>query len=108
MRSYISLTFGLLILFGLPLLAETADLTSRVDKLKCTITRIDGPLVETSCKDFYFGEETKINDLTGQQILPFQVPLPCQAEIEVLCSPETKCTSISSILILQRIKVMPK
>ena len=108
MRSYIIWGFGLLLLFSLPFSVIAAESTLKVNKFKCTITRIDGPLIETSCKNFYFSEQTKIMDLTGQTLLPYQIPLPCPADLEVECPAQGNCSSAISIIILRRIKILPE
>ncbi|MDA3791962.1 MAG: hypothetical protein PF503_26125 [Desulfobacula sp.] len=74
----------------------------------CTITKIEGPVITTSCKDFTAGEEMKIKDFTGRPILIYELPLPCLTEIEYTCFSEKNCASIISITLLQRIKVVPE
>lgn len=74
----------------------------------CTITKIEGPVITTSCKDFTAGEEMKITDFTGRPILIYDLPLPCLTEIKYTCVSEKNCNSIISITVLHRIKVVPE
>ncbi len=74
----------------------------------CTITKIEGQVITTSCKKFTAGEEIKITDFTDRPILIYELPLPCLAEIEYTCVSKKNCASIISITILQRIKVVPE
>ncbi len=74
----------------------------------CTITKIEGQVITTSCKIFTAGEQMKIADLTGRPILIYELPLPCLAKIEYTCVSKKNCASIISITVLQRIKVVPE
>ena len=108
MKTYIVLIVGVWLTFS-PLSSASAAESFHSDiKKTCTITRIEGPLVETTCQSLFFGEEVIIRDMDGVSILPNQIPLPCPAEIEISCSDETNCTSIVSIVILKKIKILPE
>ena len=74
----------------------------------CTITDIKGQVVTTSCRQFTLSEEMKITDISGRPVLLYQLPLPCSATIEYTCVSDKNCTSIVSIMLLQKIKVVPE
>jgi hypothetical protein len=74
----------------------------------CTITEIKGQVVTTSCRQFTLSEEMKITDISGRPVLLYQIPLPCTATIEYTCVSDKSCTSIVSIMLLQKIKVVPE
>lgn len=77
-------------------------------KRKCDITKIDGPVVTTSCKSFTVGEEMEITDISGRSLLFNELPIPCSAEIKYTCVSNENCASITSIMVLQQIKVVPE
>jgi hypothetical protein len=79
-----------------------------VHEERCTLTRIDGPVVKTSNKVFTLGEEIRITDITGRSILIYQIPLPCEARLVYQCISNEECSSIKSIEVLQKIKDIPK
>jgi hypothetical protein len=74
----------------------------------CTITKIEGQVITTSCKDFTTGEEMKIVDFTGRPLFIYELPLPCLTEIKYTCISKKNCASIISITVLHKIKVVPE
>lgn len=75
---------------------------------RCTIKSIEGPIVQTSCKIFTFGEEVKITDISGRSIPISEIPLPSDASIVYQCISKENCASIKTIIIQKKIKVIPK
>lgn len=74
----------------------------------CTITKIEGAVVTTSCKIFEVSENMTVQDITGRRIRIYELPLPCSAKIEYSCISKKNCASITSITVLQAIKVLPE
>ena len=108
MKTYPVLILGLLLLTDAFSFASAAEAPHSAVKKNCAILRIEGPLVETTCQVLSLDEEVKIKDVNGVSIHPNQIPLPCPAEIEISCSDEGNCTSIVSIVILKKIKIIPE
>ena len=84
------------------------EVIGSVHEERCTLTRIDGPIVKTSNKVFTLGEEIKIADITGRSIPIYQIPLPCEARVVYQCISKENCSSIKSIEVLQKIMDIPK
>ncbi len=77
-------------------------------KITCDITKINGPIVSTSCKSFTLGEKIEITDISGRDLLFNELPIPCSAEIKYTCVSNENCSSITSIMVLQKIKTIPE
>lgn len=97
------------ILFLIPAVFPTAAASETETKTqRCTINEILGPIVHTSCQDFNFGEQINIADINGRKILPWQIPIPCEAEIEYICISKKNCATIQAITIQKSIEKQPE
>lgn len=88
--------------------ALAAETIGEIYKVTCTINKIDGPVVETSCKPFVLGEDITITDAVGREIFIYEIPLPSSAEIAYQCISKENCATIVSIELLQKIAVVPE
>ena len=74
----------------------------------CTLLKIEGPSISTSCKQFIFAEEVIITDSSGRPLMISEVPLPSDADIEYLCESKKDCNRIIQIRLHRRIKALPE
>jgi hypothetical protein len=88
--------------------AAATEVIGEINRATCTIIKIDGPVVETSCKPFVLGEDITITDAAGREIFVYEIPLPCSAVISYQCLSKKDCATIVTIELLQKIAVVPE
>lgn len=88
--------------------AVAAETIGEINRATCTINKIDGPVVETTCKPFVVGEDITITDAAGREIFVYEMPLPCSAVIAYQCVSKENCATIVSIELLEKIAVVPE
>lgn len=97
------------VFFLIPAVFSTAGASEpEIKTQRCTINEIAGPIVHTSCQDFNFGEQIHITDINGRKILPWQIPIPCEAQIEYICLSKKNCATIQAITIQKSIEKQPE
>lgn len=88
--------------------AVAAEAIGEINTATCTINKIEGPVIETSCKPFLVGEDITITDAAGREIFIYEIPLPCSAVIAYQCISKQNCATIVSIELLEQIAVVPE